>query len=65
MESTQDPEATPPSPPPRRFVSSIPLSEPSRRSVVLLWLFVGVAVTAVGLVVWLYYTSGFSLWFSR
>jgi hypothetical protein len=50
---------------PRRFVSSIPLSEPSRRSQVLVWIFVGVCLCAVALVALLYYTSGFGLWFSR
>jgi len=65
MESTQDPETPAPPPPPRRFQSSIPLSEPSRKSQVFLWVFVGVMLTGVAVVVWLYYTSGFSLWFSR
>jgi hypothetical protein len=50
---------------PRRFVSSIPLSEPSRRSQVLMWIFIAVCVGAVALVAVLYYTSGFGLWFSR
>jgi hypothetical protein len=50
---------------PRRFVSSIPLSEPSRRSQVLMWIFIGLCLAAVLLVALLYYTSGFGLWFSR
>ena len=50
---------------PRRFVSSIPLSEPSRRSQVLIWIFIGLCLGAVALVGLLYYTSGFGLWFSR
>ena len=50
---------------PRRFVSSIPLSEPSRRSQVLMWIFIGLCLSAVALVGLLYYTSGFGLWFSR
>lgn len=50
---------------PRRFVSSIPLSEPSRRSQVLLWIFIGLCLAAVTLVALLYWTSGFGLWFSR
>jgi len=49
----------------RRFVSSIPLSEPSRRSQVLMWIFIGLCLGAVALVGLLYYTSGFGLWFSR
>ncbi|HEX3606675.1 MAG TPA: hypothetical protein VH134_12180 [Candidatus Dormibacteraeota bacterium] len=64
MDTEQDPVARPKEPP-RRFVSSIPLSEPSRRSQLLLWLFVGVSGCAVLIVVLLYYTSGFGLWFSR
>ena len=46
-------------------MSSIPLSEPSRRSQVLVWVFIGLSLCAVGLVALLYYTSGFGLWFSR
>ena len=51
--------------PPRRFTSSIPLGEPSLRSQLLMWLVIGLAGSAVLLVVLLYYTSGFGLWFSR
>ncbi|HVS42919.1 MAG TPA: hypothetical protein VMU20_11680 [Candidatus Dormibacteraeota bacterium] len=50
---------------PRRFVSSIPLGEPSRRSQVLMWIFIGLCLAAVTLVGLLYWTSGFGLWFSR
>jgi hypothetical protein len=65
MDSEHDQGAPPPPAPPRRFTSSIPLSGPSRRSQVLMWLFLGVAGGAVLVVVLLYYTSGFGLWFSR
>ncbi|HEY0409621.1 MAG TPA: hypothetical protein VGE42_05080 [Candidatus Dormibacteraeota bacterium] len=66
MDSQQDQgAAAPPPAPPRRFTSSIPLSEPSCRSQVLMWLVIGLAAGAVLLVVLLYYTSGFGLWFSR
>ncbi|HEX6493661.1 MAG TPA: hypothetical protein VF112_09125 [Candidatus Dormibacteraeota bacterium] len=46
-------------------MSSIPLSEPSRRSQVMLWIFIGLCLGAVTLVALLYWTSGFGLWFSR
>ncbi|HEY2702244.1 MAG TPA: hypothetical protein VGL20_01000 [Candidatus Dormibacteraeota bacterium] len=66
MDSEQDERAQREQPPPpRRFTSSIRLSEPSRRSQVLIWLFIGLSGGAVVLVVLLYYTSGFGLWFSR
>jgi hypothetical protein len=65
MDDEQDPATAPPPEPPRRFVSSIPLGEPSRRSQVLMWIFLGLAGSAVIVVVLLYYTSGFGLWFSR
>jgi type IV secretory pathway TrbD component len=65
MDSEQDQGAPPPPAPSRRFTSSIQLSEPSRRSQVLMWLLIGLAGSAVLLVVLLYYTSGFGLWFSR
>ena len=59
-------ESGPPRPTePRRFVSSLRLSEPSRRSQVLMWIFIGLCLSAVALVGLLYYTSGFGLWFSR
>ncbi len=65
MDTDQDPATARPPEPSRRFVSSIPLSEPSRRSQLLMWLVIGLAGSAVLLVVLLYYTSGFGLWFSR
>jgi hypothetical protein len=65
MDSEQDPGTPPAQQPPRRFTSSIPLSEPSRRSQLLMWLCIGVSGGAVVLVVLLYYTSGFGQWFSR
>lgn len=65
MDTERDPETGRVRQPPRRFVSSIPLAEPSRRSQVLMWVFIGVALCAVLLVFFLYYTSGFGLWFSR
>jgi hypothetical protein len=65
MDGEQDPGAARPKEPARRFVSSIPLSEPSRRSQVLVWIFIGLCLSAVALVGLLYYTSGFGLWFSR
>jgi hypothetical protein len=65
MDCERDPETGRVKQPPRRFVSSIPLSEPSRRSQVLMWIVIGVAVAMVLLVFFLYYTSGFGLWFSR
>ncbi len=65
MDTDQDQGARRQPPPPRRFTSSIPLSEPSRRSQLLIWLFIGVSGGAVLLVMVLYYTSGFGLWFSR
>jgi hypothetical protein len=65
MDGEQDPGTAATPEPPRRFVSSIPLGEPSRRSQVLMWIFIGVCLSAVALVGLLYYTSGFGLWFSR
>ena len=65
MDSEEDPGAARPPEPPRRFVSSIQLAEPSRRSQVLMWIFIGICLSAVALVGLLYYTSGFGLWFSR
>jgi hypothetical protein len=65
MDSERDPETGRLKQPARRFVSSIPLSEPSRRSQVLMWTVIGLATAAVLLVFFLYYTSGFGLWFSR
>ena len=65
MESEHDPGTAQPPEPPRRFVSSIRLAEPSRRSQVLMWIFIGLCLSAVALVGLLYYTSGFGLWFSR
>jgi hypothetical protein len=51
--------------PPRRFVSSVPLSEPSRRSQAMTWLVLAAAAAAIVTVVVLLYLSGVSLWFAH
>lgn len=65
MESEPTTEAPGVPDPPRRFVSSVPLSEPSRRSQALTWIVLGAAAVAIVIVVVLLGLSGVSLWFAH
>jgi hypothetical protein len=65
METEPTTETPGPPDPPRRFVSSVPLGEPSRRSQALTWIVLGAAAAAVAAVVAVLYLSGASLWFTH
>jgi hypothetical protein len=65
METEPTPEAPGTPEAPRRFVSSISLSQPSRRSQAVTWIVLGTVAAAIVAVVLLLYTAGASLWFTH